>query len=523
MRIRVPARLSLPVVRDPVEYVVADGLGAADFAGALAPDFDLRVGSAATSKRGFYDTFDGRLHRAGFCLTCEDSRLTLRDAEGREAVADTPSAARQFLVADLPAGALRDRLAPVIGARALTRTVQVWCSTQLMRVLNEDAKTVVRLILEQPRLAAADGAVLRRRLRLMATRGYDRELRRVSAALADWLWLPEADLSLQDEAVVRAGGIPGGVSSRLDVPMDPAERADVAAALIAGRLVELIKANLPGTIADTDVEFLHDLRVSVRRTRSLQRELHAVFPAEQLVHFRAEFRWLQEVTGPSRDLDVYLHEFDEFRELLAQRRRDDLEPLRTLLSTQRARERRRMVRALRSPRTAMLLEDWRALLAGLGRPGPPTAPDAAVPIVTVAAARIGKVFRQIVKAGSAIDDRSPHKALHGLRKRCKELRYLLEFFGTLYPAEVTKPMVRTLKDLQDTLGRFQDREVQAELIHSLGEEVGALDDGTAALMAMGQLVERVEDQQDEARAEFEERFSAFAAKKQRKIVREVFG
>ena len=196
------------------------------------------------------------------------------------------------------------------------------------------------------------------------------------------------------------------------------------------------------------------------------------------MHFRTEFRWLQEVTGPSRDLDVYLHEFDEFRELLAQQRRDDLEPLRTLLSAQRARERRRMVRALRSTRTAMLLEDWRALLAGLEHPGPPTAPDAALPIVTVAAARIGKVFRQIVKAGSAIDDSSPHEALHELRKRCKELRYLLEFFATLYPAEVTKPMVRTLKDLQDTLGRFQDREVQAELIRSLGDEVGALADGT---------------------------------------------
>ena len=38
-------------------------------------------------------------------------------------------------------------------------------------------------------------------------------------------------------------------------------------------------------------------------------------------------------------------------------------------------------------------------------------------------------------------------------------------------------MVRTLKALQDTLGRFQDREVQAELIRSLGAEIGALDDG----------------------------------------------
>ena len=63
--------------------------------------------------------------------------------------------------------------------------------------------------------------------------------------------------------------------------------------------------------------------------------------------------------------------------------------------------------------------------------------------------------------GAAIDDASPPEALHDLRKKGKELRYLLEFFAGLYPAEVVKPMVKTLKALQDTLGRFQDREVQA--------------------------------------------------------------
>jgi CHAD domain-containing protein len=83
-------------------------------------------------------------------------------------------------------------------------------------------------------------------------------------------------------------------------------------------------------------------------------------------------------------------------------------------------------------------------------------------------------------------------------------------------------MVRTLKALQDTLGRFQDREVQAELIRSLRDEVKELDDGAAALMAMGQLVERLEEQQADARAGFAERFAAFASRRQRALVRETF-
>ena len=45
--------------------------------------------------------------------------------------------------------------------------------------------------------------------------------------------------------------------------------ADVAVATALLGFVDAIKANLEGTIDDVDTEFLHDLRVAVRRTRSL--------------------------------------------------------------------------------------------------------------------------------------------------------------------------------------------------------------------------------------------------------------
>jgi CHAD domain-containing protein len=140
----------------------------------------------------------------------------------------------------------------------------------------------------------------------------------------------------------------------------------------------------------------------------------------------------------------------------------------------------------------------------------------------VAGARIARVYRQMVKAGGAVDDASPAETLHDLRMQGKELRYLLEFFGGLYSPTVVRPMVRTLKSLQDTLGRFQDREVQADLIRSLGDEIRMLDGGAASLMAMGQLVERLGEQQAAARTEFAERFAAFAARDQRALVRETF-
>jgi CHAD domain-containing protein len=82
-------------------------------------------------------------------------------------------------------------------------------------------------------------------------------------------------------------------------------------------------------------------------------------------------------------------------------------------------------------------------------------------------------------------------------------------------------MVRTLKALQDTLGRFQDREVQAEMLSALA--AGLEDsDGDGTQSAIRRLVERLHRDQDEARAEFSERFAAFSAPEQRLLVQQTF-
>ena len=126
--------------------------------------------------------------------------------------------------------------------------------------------------------------------------------------------------------------------------------------------------------------------------------------------------------------------------------------------------------------------------------------------------------------GFAIDSSSPAEAYHELRKKGKELRYMLELFGSpLYPAEVVKPMIKALKSLQDVLGRHQDREVQVAMLRSLRDEVSALPGGPAALMAMGVLVDRLLADEQAARDEFAERFAVFASESERRTVQETFG
>jgi CHAD domain-containing protein len=125
--------------------------------------------------------------------------------------------------------------------------------------------------------------------------------------------------------------------------------------------------------------------------------------------------------------------------------------------------------------------------------------------------------------GAVIGDGSPHEALHDLRKVGKELRYLLEFFGDLFPAEEVKPMIKALKALQDVLGRFQDFEVQADTLRALTTDVAAEPGGNEGLLAMGVLIDRLSRAQHQARAEFAAQFADFSATPRRAAIKAAFG
>ncbi len=79
--------------------------------------------------------------------------------------------------------------------------------------------------------------------------------------------------------------------------------------------------------------------------------------------------------------------------------------------------------------------------------------------------------------GGAITAASAPECMHELRKRGKELRYLLEIFGSLYDPAEHWQAVRELKALQDCLGEFQDTEVQQGEIRAFAAQM--MDERTA--------------------------------------------
>ena len=159
---------------------------------------------------------------------------------------------------------------------------------------------------------------------------------------------------------------------------------------------------------------------------------------------------------------MHLLDFDHLASMLPDAVAADLEPLRGVLAAHRGDERERMVRALRSARAKRALAGWSALVGGLADAPAATAPTPARPIAEVAGERIFRVHRRMVKMGRAIDDDARTRRCTTCARRARSCATCSSCSAASIRARSTKPMVRALKALQDVLGRFQDREVQAD-------------------------------------------------------------
>ncbi len=309
--------------------------------------------------------------------------------------------------------------------------------------------------------------------------------------------------------------------AKVEVAIGYEQRADAAAGAVLRRLLEVVRDNLPGAEHGEDPEFLHQLRIAVRRSRTVQRQFQGVFPALELPGLRSDFRWLQRTTGVTRDLDVQLEEFDVLSERVPAPLREDLEPLRRALTGRRESAQRRLALTLQAERVGELLADWEQLLESLVELPLEERPTARRSIGSLTGERVVRVYERILAAGERLDAQMPAEDFHALRKKGKELRYLLELFGAqVFPGETVDPLVRSLKDMQELLGRHQDREVQVGMIRNLAPEVAPLDGGPQACLAMGVLADRLTADEQAARTEFAERFAGLAARAGE--VREVF-
>ena len=279
---------------------------------ALGAAFDVvpdRGGKPAACRRTWLDTFDWRLHRAGLTLEYAgrprggelllsgDAANSASTAEHRQrrparaSAANAPSpanaaspadtaaisqpvigwqATRPHLMCELPDGPVASRIGDLVAPRALLpgrHRHQHDDHLPAAERRRQDGRPAARRAHVDPRPApraarppAGDhrGPRLRRRTPARAAR-----LLGAAPGVE-----PGRHARRYAEALRAVGRRPGDYSNKVDADITAAQPASQAAATILLRLLDTIEANIAGVLADTDTEFLHDLRVSVRRTRS---------------------------------------------------------------------------------------------------------------------------------------------------------------------------------------------------------------------------------------------------------------
>ena len=459
--------------------------------------------------RVYYDTFDWRLYNKSLLLFRTTDTLFLQSLHDNTILERVAITSPPVFASDFPCGRLQATAASILDMRALLPLFTLHAQCTRMRVMNTDAKTVVRFCYEQDTLAeAADTLPFASCCWLQPIRGYEKHAKR----LAKWLREKGGAVSQDSRYFQGLAAVqkqPGDYTSKIRLSLQASLRADVATKMILRELLQVIQRNEAGIVSDIDTEFLHDYRVAIRRTRSALGQIKAVFPAAVTDRFRKHFARLGSVTNRLRDLDVYLLHEADYKGMLPASLRPDIEPLFARIRRERAQARRSVIRRLQSKSYADLLRRWEAFL---DQPpvDTPSAMNASRPILDVAQERIRRKCRRVKKVGQQVLTTPDEQELHMLRIECKKLRYLLEFFFKMLPEKQVTRLIKQLRTLQDNLGRYNDVCVQQEALRNFATTVRASDSPASnTLRAIDSLVGTLETEKQTLQQAFPELFRTF--------------
>lgn len=496
-------------------------LTSSDLVEVLAKHFSLQTRPTKRCLRSCYDTFDWRLFRNKQLLERTGHDWILKDFEGRE-LAHLKSPRRSFRFAwDFPNCPLREALTQIIDIRALIEIEQGELYTTKIQIIQQDMERVATLHLQ--RMVSRSSSQQLLTVGLGKVSGQGKWFKRISTFLGQLGLVPQkgADTDLR-RALKDNGREPLDYDSGYHVPLHPAMQSIEAVSHIYRSLLGDIRQNQQGVIDDTDTEFLHDLRVATRRTRSALSLIKDVLAPAISDRFKSDFRYIGEITGPVRDLDVYLLSEEDYKDRLVPRLHEGLNYFFMDLKGRRGLEQRKLAALLQGKRLGQILNDWQEVIST--RSTSELGKNSNLPIADLARKIIRKRFQRVLQKGRQIQITSPDSELHNLRIDCKKLRYCLEFFSPLHPRPQIKQLIKQLKSLQNNLGEFNDISVQQAMLAST---LSRLRPGTTRSLAiaasLGGLMTALSRQHEEVRAQFGQTFSHFCRQKNLDLFQAICG
>ena len=243
---------------------------------------------------------------------------------------------------------------------------------------------------------------------------------------------------------------------------------DVLKALIWSCL-QHFQDNLPGVMGhgamgSDDDEYLHQMRVALRRLRVVLRMAEKVRADEQLAGLYKDVSDLCVALGRIREWDVFIAGTLQpmrarmaghggLQALLAASERQRAACYAALRGAAQARE---MQRLLLRFSIWMNGDYWKQQ------------PETALPAQDFAARRLRKLAKRFAQAGHHLAAAEAAQ-LHALRILAKKLRYSAEFFASFYGRQKAESFLAALSEVQDVLGLINDIAVAHRLLDGLAD------------------------------------------------------
>ncbi|MGV2981865.1 CHAD domain-containing protein [Camelimonas sp. ID_303_24] len=276
------------------------------------------------------------------------------------------------------------------------------------------------------------------------------------------------------------GRAPGAARAE-PVEIDAGASLDAALGAALHAMYAHAMSNLEAASAGASPEGVHQLRVALRRIRSLLGVIHGIAAPTGLAELRAEARWLMAELGHARNLDVFAT--GVLREAQTVCGADvDFTALVDHIDAMRSQAQEQARAAIASRRCALFLialggwivrRGWRDGVADN------VIAEFDAPARNAARRMFRQRYRNVRKKGRGFA-RLDAAALHRVRLALKKLRYMAEVFQPfLAGGRQNRRFAKRLAQLQDAFGHYNDLHGAVVLLHGLRRENASMGDELA--------------------------------------------
>ena len=439
--------------------------------------FDLsRVGGEQLDRHTFvsayFDTDDQRLLQVGITLRrrLENGvgrwRLKLPDPEGRMEIEEEggPSGPPSAIAACL-SGVLRQRgVRPIASLRTHRRGRSV---------------DGVEVTLDEVEVLEGNAVVMRfSELEAELVDGSPDALERVVGTL-EKLGARATDGRPKLRRVVSAPQVPSAKRS--------SNTLELLRAMIASQYLELTR-NDPLIRHEASPKAVHDMRVGIRRLRSILRSAKPMLDEQWVDSLRGELDWVAQRLGAVRDLDVQTEHIRAETETLDDGDAVHAGALLAPLRSERFQARSALLACMEETRYYRLLKSVEAAAAA------PATRRADIPVGVLAAHE----FRRLRKHGHSPAKTTNDAGLHKARIQAKRARYAAELAEPATGKEASA-FIEAATAVQDIGGQHQDAVVEITQLRRLAR----LTDNQEVAVVAGRLIERAKEQKRQSRTDFD--------------------